>query len=172
MAIPAPKGDLGAQEFKDHLERGLEPPNAHKGEALSRAPSGSIAIFWILVGLICTSVLFLALFTVGLWYQADWLANPAFGGASGLTQQMMSFWMGMFFVDLAFIVDLYRKHFIPDVMLVRRRRPKFIPGEDPTKNWDSQWNAPKSNRVEWYAQRQKIRPSLPPRTEAPKKEVR
>ncbi len=172
MAIPAPKGDLGAQEFKDHLERGLEPPNLHKGEAHIRQPSGSIAVFWILFGLILTSMLFLALFTVGLWYQADWLANPDYGGPTGLTQQMMAFWMGMFFIDLAFIVDLYRKHFIPDVMLIRRRRPKYLPGEDPTKNWDSQWNAPKSNRVLWYAERQKIRPSLPPRTEGPKQEVR
>jgi len=124
------------------------------------------------VGLILTAMLFLALFTAGLWYQNAWLANPDYGGATGLTQQMMAFWMGMFFIDLAFIVDLYRKHFIPDTVLVRRRRPKYIPGEDPTKNWDSQWNQPKSNRVEWYAERQKIRPTLPPRSEGPKQEAR
>jgi len=164
MAIPAPKGDLGAQDFKTYLERGLEQPNDHKGEEVrKRQPSGSIAIFWIIVGFTAVSMLFLALFTLGLWYQTAWLADPSFGGQEGHTQQMMAFWMGMFFVDIAIVVDLYRKHFIEDTMITRRRRPKYIPGEDPTKNWDSQWNKPKGNRVDWYADRQRIRPTLPPR---------
>lgn len=164
MAIPAPKGDLGAQEFKDYLERGLEQPNDGKGgEVRRRLPSGSIAIFWIIVGFTIISMLYIALFTIGLWYQNAWLSDPALGGQEGHTQQMMAFWMGMFFVNAAIIVDLYRKHFIEDVMITRRRRPKFLPGEDPTKNWDSQWNKPKANRVEWYAERQRIRPTLKPR---------
>jgi hypothetical protein len=165
MAIPAPKGDLGAEEFKKYLERGLDGPNLHSGEyARKRLPSGSIAIFWIIVGFTITSVLYIALFTYGLWYQNAWLLDPALGGQEGHTQQMMSFWLGMFFIDAAIIVDLYRKHFIEDVMLVRRRRPKFLPGEDPTKNWDSQWNTPKVNRVTWYENRQRIRPTLKPRS--------
>lgn len=169
MAIPAPKGDLAAEEFKQLLERGLESPNAHKGDfAKKRLPSGSIAIFWIIMGLVITSMLYLALFTAGLWYQNDWLSNPAYGGPTGHTQQMMAFWLGMFFVDFAIIVDLYRKHFVDDVMLVRRRRPKYIVGEDPTKKWDSQWNAPKANRVDWYGERQRIRPTLKPRGGEPK----
>lgn len=168
MAIPAPKGDLAAVEFKQYLERGLETENAHKGEVKTRQPSGSIAIFWIIFGLILCSLLFLGLFTAGLWYQTAWLSDDSLGGPAGHTQQMLAFWMGMFFVDLAVIFDLYRKHFIPDVMLVRRRRPKFLPGEDPTKNWDSQWNNPKANRVEWYADRQRIRPTLKPRGGEPK----
>lgn len=164
MAIPAPKGDLGAEDFKKYLERGLEDANRHKGEtARKRQPSGSIAIFWIIVGLVVTSMLYLVLFTLGLWYQNAWLADPSLGGQEGHTQQMLAFWMGMFFVDLALIFDLYRKHFIADVMLTRRRRPKFIPGEDPTKNWDSQWNTSKVNRVGWYEERQRIRPTLKPR---------
>ena len=168
MAIPAPKGDLAATEFKQLLERGLDSENAHKGEATTRQPSGSIAIFWIIFGLILCSMLFLALFTAGLWYQAAWLSDDSLGGAAGHTQQMLAFWMGMFFLDLAFIFDLYRKHFIPDVMLTRRRRPKYLVGEDPTKNWDSQWNRPKANRVEWYGERQRIRPTLKPRGGEPK----
>src|SRR5690349_21222971 len=102
MAIPAPKGDLGAEEFKKYLERGLEGPNTHKGEyARKRLPSGSIAIFWIIVGLTITSLLYLALFTYGLWNQNLWLSDPALGGQEGHTQQMMAFWMGMFFIDAA-----------------------------------------------------------------------
>jgi hypothetical protein len=166
MAIPAPKGDQGAEEFRQYLERGLEGPNTHSGEfARKRLPSGSIAIFWIIVGLVITSMLYLALFLVGLWYQVSWLADPNLGGPTAPTQQMLSFWLGMFFVDLAIIVDLYRKHFIEDVMIVRRRRPKYIPGEDITKRWDSQWNTPKSNRVTWYSDRQRIRPTLKRREE-------
>ncbi len=169
MAIPAPKGDLAAEEFKQYLERGLEGANLHKGdEARKRLPSGSIAVFWVIVGLTITAMLFLALFTAGLWYQNAWLADPSLGGQEGHTQQMMSFWLGMFFVDFALIVDLYRKHFIEDVMLTRRRRPKFLPGEDSTKNWDSQWNKPKANRVDWYEERQRIRPTLKPRGEEQK----
>lgn len=166
MAIPVPKGDQGAQEFREHLERGLDGPNTETGATVRRRqPSGSIAIFWIIVGLVITSMLFLALFLIGLWYQNDWLKDPNLGGPTAPTQQMLSFWMAMFFVDLAVIIDLYRKHFLPDEMIVRRRRPKFIPGEDSTKRWDSQWNTPKSNRVTWYAERQRIRPTLKRREE-------
>ena len=152
---------MPSQEFRDHLERGLEGPNDGSGDFVrKRPPAGSIAIFWIIVGLVVCAMLFLALFIVGLWYQSDWLKNPSYGGPTAPTQQMLSFWMGMFFVDLALIIDLYRKHFVEDVMITRRRRPKYIPGEDVTKQWDSQWNSAKSNRVGWYSQRQKIRPSL------------
>ena len=161
MAIPVPKGDKAAEEFRNYLERGLEGENEHEGDHVKfRQPSGSIAVFWLLIGFILTSMLFLALFTVGLWFQSAWLANPAYGGPTAPTQQMLSFWMGMFFLDLAIIFDLYRKHFVEDAMIVRRRRPKYIPGEDPTKNWDSQWNTPKANRVDWYSRRQKIRPRM------------
>ncbi|HEX9709075.1 MAG TPA: hypothetical protein VGB42_03790 [Candidatus Thermoplasmatota archaeon] len=152
---------MAGQEFRDHLERGLEGGSEGSGDFLrKRQPSGSIAIFWIIVGLVVCSMLFLALFTVGLWYQNDWLKDPSLGGPTAPTQQMLSFWMGMFFVDLALIIDLYRKHFVEDVMITRRRRPKYIPGEDVTKNWDSQWNTPKANRVGWYSERQRIRPTL------------
>jgi hypothetical protein len=159
MAIPIPKGDKAAEEFRTYLERGLEGQNAHEGEyARVRQPTGSIAIFWILIGFIITAMLYLGLFTLGLWYQNAWLNNPDYGGPTAPTQQMLAFWMGMFFLDLAIIFDLYRKHFVEDVMLTRRRRPKYIPGEDVTKKWDSQWNTPKANRVDWYSRRQKIRP--------------
>lgn len=169
MAIPAPKGDQAAKDFESYLQRGLDPANVGVGSyARRRVPSGSIAIFWIIFGLIVTAMLYLALFTVGLWYQSDWLKNPAFGGPEGHTQQMLSFWMGMFFVDLALVTDLYRKHFVDDVILVRRRRPKYIPDEDPTKRWDSQWNTPKKNRVTWYTERQRVRPVLKRREDTPK----
>lgn len=165
MTIPASQGGMAGEDFRDHLERGLDDESQGTGEFVrKRQPSGSIAIFWIIVGLVICSMLFLALFIVGLWYQTDWLADPAYGGPTAPTQQMLSFWMGMFFVDLALIIDLYRKHFVEDVMIVRRRRPKYIPGEDVTKGWDSQWNSAKSNRVGWYSERQRVRPSLKKRS--------
>jgi hypothetical protein len=161
MSIPPSQGDMGTREFRANLERGLEGASEGSGDFVRlRQPSGSIAIFWIIIGLVICSMIFLALFTVGLWFQNAWLQDPSLGGPTAPTQQMLSFWMGMFFVDLALIIDLYRKHFVEDAIITRRRRPKYIPGEDVTKTWDSQWNKPKANRVTWYSERQKIRPSL------------
>lgn len=39
----------------------------------------------------------------------------------------LSLWLGAIFIVAAVITDLYRKHFLPDEMVVKTRMPKIIP---------------------------------------------
>lgn len=40
-------------------------------------------------------------------------------------QQALAFWLGSAFLTLAMILSLYRKFFLPDVMLVKKRKLKY-----------------------------------------------
>lgn len=39
----------------------------------------------------------------------------------------LSLWLGAMFFAAAAITDLYRKHFLPDEMIVKTRMPKIVP---------------------------------------------
>jgi protein-S-isoprenylcysteine O-methyltransferase Ste14 len=39
----------------------------------------------------------------------------------------LSLWMGIIFVGVAVMVDLFRRNFLPDEMLVKVRLPKVVP---------------------------------------------
>lgn len=41
------------------------------------------------------------------------------------TQQALAFWLGSSLLTLAAILSLYRKFFLPDVMLVKKRKLKY-----------------------------------------------
>ncbi|MGQ0536852.1 MAG: DUF7318 family protein [Methanobacteriota archaeon] len=47
------------------------------------------------------------------------------GANSILDQQIMAFWLGSAFLVLTLILVLYRRYFLPDVMVVKRRRAKY-----------------------------------------------
>jgi hypothetical protein len=75
-------------------------------------PAGAaIAIFLLTI----LEIVFVALFCYGL----------AVGWNSVADQQMLSFWLGAAMLDLAAILSLYRKFFLPDVMIVKRRKLKY-----------------------------------------------
>lgn len=40
-------------------------------------------------------------------------------------QQVLTFWLGSAFLVLAFILALYRRYFIDDVVIVKERKPKW-----------------------------------------------
>lgn len=40
-------------------------------------------------------------------------------------QQVMAFWLGMIFLTFALILLLYRRFFLPDVIIVKKRHPKY-----------------------------------------------
>ncbi len=83
----------------------------HRYEPARESTPAAIAIVLLTV----VEVVFVALFTYGL----------VSGWATGEAGMYLGFMLGVIFVDLAFILVLYRKEFLPDVMIVKKRRRKW-----------------------------------------------
>ncbi|WP_224269801.1 DUF7318 family protein [Haloprofundus salinisoli] len=84
----------------------------HRYEPARESTAAAIAIVLLTI----IEVLFVFLFTYGLvsgWGLTD-IGNMFLGGV-----------LTVIFVDLAFILALYRKEFLPDVMIVKKRRRKW-----------------------------------------------
>jgi hypothetical protein len=84
----------------------------HRYEPARESTAAAVGIVLLTV----VEVVFVGLFTYGLvngWgYTA--LGNMFLGGI-----------LAVIFIDLAFILVLYRKEFLPDVMIVKKRRRKW-----------------------------------------------
>ena len=79
-------------------------------------PRESTAAALAIVLLTVIEVVFVGLFTYGLisgWALSEF-GNMYMGGI-----------LAIIFIDLAFILMLYRKEFLPDVMIVKKRRRKW-----------------------------------------------
>ncbi|MHB8604764.1 MAG: DUF7318 family protein [Thermoplasmatota archaeon] len=77
------------------------------------APEPGIAAFAIFI-LALVEIAFITLFVIGLvrgWNDVE-------------SQQREAFWLGSAMLDLAAILSLYRKFFLPDVMIVKMRKLK------------------------------------------------
>ena len=84
----------------------------HRYEPARESTAAAIAIVILTV----VEILFLFIFTYGLvsgWALTD-TGNMFLGGV-----------LAVVFVDLAFILGIYRKEFLPDVMIVKKRRRKW-----------------------------------------------
>ncbi|MFC6724715.1 hypothetical protein ACFQE1_10070 [Halobium palmae] len=84
----------------------------HRYEPARESTAAAIAIVLLTV----IEVVFVFMFTYGLvigWALTD-TGNMFLGGV-----------LAVIFVDLAFILGLYRKEFLPDVMIVKKRRRKW-----------------------------------------------
>ncbi|ELK54611.1 MULTISPECIES: DUF7318 family protein [Haloferax] len=84
----------------------------HRYEPARESTAAAIAIVLLTV----IEVVFVFLFTYGFvsgWGLTD-TGNMFLGGI-----------LAVIFVDLAFILALYRKEFLPDVMIVKKRRRKW-----------------------------------------------
>jgi hypothetical protein len=84
----------------------------HRYEPARESTAAAIAIVLLTV----IEVIFVFLFSYGLvsgWALSD-IGNMFLGGI-----------LAVIFVDLAFILGLYRKEFLPDVIVVKKRRRKW-----------------------------------------------
>ncbi len=79
----------------------------------TEAPSESITA--LLVIYILT---FFLLFFAGL---------IVFGLIQGWSPAWLALWMGIMFVGLGALIDLYRRNFLPDEILMKVRIPKVVP---------------------------------------------
>jgi hypothetical protein len=115
----------------------------HRYEPARESTAAAIAIVLLTV----IEVVFVALFTFGLI--DGW-------GTSPLGNMYLGFILGVIFVDLAFILLLYRKEFLPDVMIVKKRRRKWEDlyiREDQADGVDtlaSAWDQVKRAVYPWY----------------------
>jgi len=86
----------------------------HRYEPARESTTAAIAI----VLLSAIEVVFVGLFTFGL--MSGWAGSNAPAG-----NMFMGGLMAAIFVNLAFVLMLYRKEFLPDVMIVKKRRRKW-----------------------------------------------
>ncbi|WP_227131805.1 DUF7318 family protein [Halorubellus salinus] len=103
----------------------------HRYEPARESTAAAVAIVLLTV----IEVVFVGLFTYGL--VAGW-------GLDAVGNMYLGTILAIIFVDLAFILLLYRKEFLPDVMIVKKRRRKwedlYIREEDVdgTKSFDTE----------------------------------
>ncbi|MFC4358775.1 hypothetical protein ACFO0N_12560 [Halobium salinum] len=84
----------------------------HRYEPARESTAAAIAIVLLTI----IEVVFVFMFTYGLvtgWALTD-IGNMFLGAV-----------LAVIFIDLAFILGLYRKEFLPDVMIVKKRRRKW-----------------------------------------------
>ncbi|MCU4800153.1 hypothetical protein SAMN05216559_2413 [Halomicrobium zhouii] len=81
-------------------------------------PRESTAAALAIVLLTVVEVVFVGLFTYGII--AQWAGTNA-----PLGNMFLGGVLAVIFIDLAFIMVLYRKEFLPDVMIVKKRRRKW-----------------------------------------------
>jgi hypothetical protein len=84
----------------------------HRYEPPRESTAAAIAIALLTI----IEVVFVGLFTYGLI--AGW-------GTTETGNMFLGAMLAVIFVDLAFILALYRKEFLPDVMIVKKRRRKW-----------------------------------------------
>ncbi len=84
----------------------------HRYEPARESTAAAIAI----VLLTMIEVLFVFLFVYGL--MSGW-------GTTEVGNMFLGAVLGIIFIDLAFVLALYRKEFLPDVMIVKKRRRKW-----------------------------------------------
>jgi len=92
--------------------RGSTYGDIHRYEPARESTIAAIAIAVLTI----IEVVFVGLFTWGLI--TGW-------GTDAIGNMFLGFLLAMIFVDLAFILLLYRKEFLPDVMIVKKRRRKW-----------------------------------------------
>ncbi|WP_134669126.1 DUF7318 family protein [Halorussus marinus] len=84
----------------------------HRYEPPRESTAAAIAIVLLTV----VEIVFVGLFTYGLI--DGW-------GYTGIGNMYLGSVLAVIFIDLAFILLLYRKEFLPDVMIVKKRRRKW-----------------------------------------------
>lgn len=84
------------------------------------APAQSTMAVIAMAGLGLGMIVFAVLSTLAIFF-----AWPAYARI-----EWSSVWMGLVFILLAVFVDVYRRQFLPDELIHKKRRPKVVPKRD------------------------------------------
>ncbi len=79
----------------------------------TEAPTESLTALLMIYVMVFFILFFTGLVVAGLVF--EW--NPAW----------LALWIGILLVGVGFMVDLYRRNFLPDEMVVKVRLPKVVP---------------------------------------------
>ncbi|MBI4392409.1 MAG: hypothetical protein HY556_01240 [Euryarchaeota archaeon] len=93
------------------IKKGPQQGDVTRSEAATEPPSVAVAIVLLSIIVLYFSVAFI----IGLFA----------GGNTIATQQVLALDLGGAFIGMAFILSLYRRYFLPDVMVVKKRRDKY-----------------------------------------------
>ena len=75
------------------------------------------------VGIVVWALALAVLFFAALFAFVGLTVPTAF---TGNEQTVLAVWLGMIFLILAVMLDLYRKYYVPDEMIHKKRRPKIV----------------------------------------------
>ena len=78
----------------------------------SDAPEGSLAVFFVVWGLVILIGAFSLLTIFGFLLEFD--------------QVILSVWMALIFLLLAVLIDVYRRVYMADEIIHKKRRPKIV----------------------------------------------
>ena len=74
---------------------------------------------------------------VGLWgivWSLYWAGSLSYGLYNKWDQQMLSFFLGMLLLTVIILGMIYMKYVMPDIVIVKSRRNKYITAKDP-ESW-------------------------------------
>ena len=93
------------------------------------APRQSTSAVIALAGLVFGSIMFSALAFLGIFL--GWPDLGSFAFPPGVPSVgWVSIWLGLVFVLVAIYLDVYRREFVPDELIHKKRRPKIVPKRD------------------------------------------
>lgn len=112
------RGEISIDEAEALLEaREVVPSRPPMGTVVRREPGRpSAALVAIAMGLVLAELLFASMFIWGLF--------------DGWSQRPLALMLGAMFLTLGVITDVYRRGFMPDKLVVKRRREKLLPRQD------------------------------------------
>ena len=83
-----------------------------------------------------TSALVILFFIWGFGWTLYWSGSLSYGLFAGWDQQQLSYHMGMIMVTLMLMGTVYLKFVMPDLVIVKHRRNKYIGTKDPDSWYD------------------------------------
>jgi len=112
------RGELTIDEAQAELEaREVLPSRPPMGTLVRREGARpTAALVAIALGLVAIELVFASMF---LWGLLD-----------GWSQRPLALLLGAMFLTLGVITDVYRRGFLPDKLVVKRRREKILPRQD------------------------------------------
>ena len=98
----------------------------------SDTPRRSLGAILVMMGLAIGAIFFTVLALLGVLLN---LYSPTHIETFGTTieirpQAIISFWFGAAFLLLTVFFDVYRREFVPDELIHKKRRPKIVPKRD------------------------------------------
>ena len=115
-------GSLSEEQYESAIEHGVF--TKPKVGTVVRATISPAAESWLMV----------LFFIWGIFWTTYWSFTLTYGLLNGWDQQQLAFHLGMTFMTLIMMGIIYLRFVLPDLVVVKHRRNKYIPIKD-TDTW-------------------------------------